>query len=332
MPHAGQQETNAMTSQVKTVVLTFGFTLALAGMSPAADLKLMTGPQGGSWIPLGGQLKDLWEKAVPGLAVQALPGAGIANVRGVEEGKADVGFGNSITTVDLVEGKMPLPPQNTPKRHDNVCNLATLYPQYFQMVVRADAGINKIEDLKGKSITTQQRGNTGELITKQILEAHGITYNDVKVSFVGYTDSVTQMQDGHAVAFTLGTQIPAGAVMDLASARDIKLLDQSASIDRMRKINPGYTLVTIPKGTYPKQDQDVKVIGYATHLVTSCKLPEETVYRMTKAIADNTKTLATVARDVASLTPKGMAEDIGVPFHKGAAKFYQEAGLTVKAR
>ena len=53
----------------------------------------------------------------------------------------------------------------------------------------------------------------------------------------------------------------------------------------MRKLNPGYTLVTVPKGTYPKQDKDVKVIGYATHIVASCKLPDDTVYAMTKAIA-----------------------------------------------
>ena len=96
----------------------------------------------------------------------------------------------------------------------------------------ADAGINSIKDLKGKSITTQPRGNTAELITKQLLKVNGLTYNDVKVSFVSYTDSVTQMQDGHAVAFALGTTIPAGAVMDLASARDIKLLDLSDSSTR----------------------------------------------------------------------------------------------------
>ena len=107
------------------------------------------------------------------------------------------------------------------------------------------------------------------------------------MSFVSYTDSVTQMQDGHAVAFALGTTIPSGAVMDLAAARDIKLLDLSDMYDEMRKLNPGYTLVTMPKGTYPKQDKDVKVIGYATHIVASCKLPEDTVYKMTKAMAAN---------------------------------------------
>ena len=65
----------------------------------------MTGPQAGFWVPLGGQLKDMWEKAVPGLSVTSLPGAGIANVRGIEEGKAEVGFGNTITTVDAVDGR-----------------------------------------------------------------------------------------------------------------------------------------------------------------------------------------------------------------------------------
>jgi TRAP transporter TAXI family solute receptor len=284
----------------------------------------MTGPQGGSWIPLGGQLKDLWEKAVPGLNVQQAPGAGIANVRGIEEGKTDIGIGNSISTVDAIQGK---PPFNKP--HANVCNIATLYPQYYQFVVAADAGIKSVQDLKGKGVTTQQKGNTGELITSQILQVHGLTYNDVKASFVGYTDSVSQMKDGHAVAFGLGTTIPAGAVMDLASARDIRVLDLSDSLPAMKKLNPGYTLVTIPKGTYPKQDNDVKVIGYATHIVISCKTPADTVYTMTKTIAQSSVQLAAVVRDIAGLTPARMAEDIGVPFHAGAAKFYKEAGITV---
>jgi TRAP transporter TAXI family solute receptor len=296
----------------------------LAAPAQARDVKLMTGPQGGVWVPLGGQLKDLWEKAIPGLNVQSLPGAGIANVRGVEEGKADVGFGNSISTVDALAGRAPF---NKP--HKNVCNIATLYPQYFQMVVRADANINSVKDLKGKGITTQQRGNTGELITRQLLEIHGLTYNDVKMSFVSYTDSVSQMQDGHAVAFSLGTTIPAGSVMDLASARDIKLLDLSDSLNGMKKLNPGYTLVTVPANTYPKQQKDVQVIGYATHIVASCNLPEDVVYTMTKIIAQNVPTLSTINKSMAGLTPKAMAEDIGIPFHKGAARFYKESGVNV---
>jgi uncharacterized protein len=321
------EERNAMTANMKTFGLAFGLAVGLAGAASAADIKLMTGPQGGAWVPLGGQLKDMWEKAVPGTSVQSLPGAGIANVRGIEEAKTDVGFGNSISTVDAIAGK---PPFNKP--HNNVCNVATLYPQYFQVVVRADSGVNSVKDLKGKSIAAQPRGNTAEEITKHILQVNGLSYNDVKMSFVSYTDAVAQVQDGHAHAFTLGTTIPSGAVMDLASARDIKLLDLSGDLDSMRKLNPGYTLNVVPKGTYPKQGDDVKVIGYATHIVASCRLPEDTVYGMTKAISANTQTLATIVKDIRALTPKGMAEDIGVPFHRGAAKFYKEAGINVQVR
>ncbi len=313
-----------MTSTMKTVGLGLGLALALAGPAFAADLKLMTGPQGGAWVPLGGQLKDMWEKAVPSLSVQALPGAGIANVRGIEEGKTDVGFGNSISTVDAIAGK---PPFNKP--HADVCNVATLYPQYFQVVVRVDAGVNTIKDLKGKGIAAQPRGNTAEEITKQLLQVNGLTYNDVKMSFVSYTDAVTQVQDGHAVAFTAGTTIPSSAVMDLATSRDVKIIDLTDQLDAMRKVNPGYTLNNIPKGTYPKQDKDVQVIGYATHIVASCKLPEDTVYGMTKAISQNTQQLSSIVKDIRGLTPKGMAENIGVPFHRGAAKFYKEAGIAV---
>jgi TRAP transporter TAXI family solute receptor len=314
-----------MTSHLTSCALAFGLAAALAAPAAAENVKFMTGPQGGSWIPLGGQLKDMWEKAIPGFAVQQSPGAGLANVRAVEEGKADIGLSNSISAVDALAGKAPF---NKP--HKNICNVATLYPQYYQLVT-TDPGVSKIADLKGKSITTQQKGNTGEMITRQLLEVNGIKYSDVKVSFVGYTDSVNQMKDGHAVAFGLNTQVPAGAIMDLAAARDIKLIDQTDSYDKMKAINPGYKMITIAKGSYPKQDKDVHVIGFYTHLIVSCKLPADEVYTMTKTIAANTKTLATVARDIAKLTPQGMGVDIGVPFHPGAAKYYKEVGLTVQA-
>jgi uncharacterized protein len=292
----------------------------LAVPAQADELKLMTGPQGGVWVPLGGALKAMWEKAIPGVSIQALPGAGISNVRAVHEGKADIGFGNSITTVDAIAGRAPFK-----EAHKNVCNVATLYPQYFQVVVLANAGISSLKDLKGKSLTTQVKGNTGELITQHILQVAGLKYSDLKVGFASYNDSVAQMQDGHAQVFTLGTTVPSGAVMDLASSREIRLLDLSAHHEDMKKINPGYTLVTVKSGTYPKQDKDVKVIGYATHIVASCKLSDDRVYAMTKAMATNVKDMAAINKAMGELTPAAMAEDIGVPMHPGAAKFYKEA-------
>ncbi len=134
------------------------------------------------------------------------------------------------------------------------------------------------------------------------------------------------MKDGHAQVFTLGTTIPSGAVMDLASARDIKLLDLADKHRGDEEDQPRLHAGHGAKGTYPKQDKDVQVIGYATHIVAPATCPRTRVYKMTKAMADNVDAMAAVVKAIDGLTPKDMAEDIGVPFHKGAAKFYKEAG------
>jgi hypothetical protein len=300
--------------------------VATAFVAPAAaqQVTFMTGPQGGSWIPLGGALKGMWEKEIPELRIQQTPGAGIANVRGVDEGKAHIGLANSSTTVDGLEGRAPYPRKTT-----KVCQLANLYPQYFQIVATAGSKINSLADLKGKALVTQPKGNTAEAVTAMMLQINGMNYRSLsKVNFqAAYTDAVAMMKDGHVQVFTLGTTAPASAVMDLASARDVKLVPiDDKTMAAMRKANPGYSRLVIKAGTYPKQDKDVPVIGYSTHIVVACDLPEDTVYRMAKAMAANVDSMAAVVKAIAGLTPKDMALDIGVPFHKGAAKFYKEAG------
>ncbi len=297
---------------------------AFAAPAAAQQVTFMTGPQGGVWVPLGGALKGMWEKAIPGLNVTATPGAGIANVRGVDEGKAQIGLANSSTTVDGLEGRKPYP-----KKVTKVCQMANIYPQYFQVVALASANVRSFADLKGKSVVTQPKGNTGELLTDLILQLNGMDYKSLsKINFqASYTDAVSLMKDGHAQVFTLGTTAPASSVMDLASARDITVVPvDDKTMNAMKSSNPGYNKLIIKAGTYPKQSSDVPVIGYSTHLVVACDLPENTVYQMVKTMASNVDSMSAVNKAIAGITPKDMAIDIGVPFHKGAAKFYKEAG------
>jgi uncharacterized protein len=299
-------------------------TLAVAAApAQAQQLRLMTGPQGGVWVPLGGSMKNMWEKAIPGLSVQTLPGAGIANVRGIDEGKADIGFGNSISSVDGIQGAAPYPNKVT-----KVCQVANLYPQYFQMVALADSGVNSVADMKGKSIAVQPRGNTAEAVSKHILTAVGLSYESAKINFVNsYTDAAAMLKDGHAQVFTLGTTIPASSIMDVAAGRDIRMVPVSDDIvAAMRKINPGYAKGVIKAGTYPKQDKDVDAITYSAHLVAACSLPADQVYTMVKTMVANMADLVAINKAMNGLTPKMMATDIGVPFHPGAAKYYKEVG------
>lgn len=299
---------------------------ALLGAAPASaqQITLMTGPQGGVWVPLGGALKGMWEKAIPGLQITAQPGAGVANVIGVEQGKAQIGFSNSSSAVD---GAMGVPPFK--QKSTKVCQMTNIYPQYFQVVATNSSNINSYADIKGKRLVAQSKGNTAEAITAAILKLNGFDYSGLsRMNFqASYTDAVSMMKDGHVDVFTLGTTAPASAVMDLASGRDIKLVPvDDKTMDGMRKMNAGYSKLIIKAGTYPKQDKDVPVIGYQTHLIVRCDMPEDVVYKMVKTMAENVPAMAAVNKAIGSLTPKMMAADAGIPMHPGAAKYFKEVG------
>ncbi|MGQ9370157.1 TAXI family TRAP transporter solute-binding subunit [Azospirillum sp. ST 5-10] len=313
----------AAAAAVAATVAAAAAAAALAGPASAETFKLMTGPQGGSWYPLGGAIQNIVQKGMNGNDVQVLPGGGVANVKGVEAGKADIAFANSVSTVDAIEGRSPFD-----AKAKNVCNLASFYPQYFQIVALKSSGIDDVRDFKGRALATQPRGNTAEDITRQLLQAAELGYDDLsKVHFVSYSDGVSLMKDNNAAVMTLGTTVPASSIMDLASAADITLIGLSEDMmAKMRKMNPGFTKLTIKAGSYPGQSEAVPAIGYATHLIARCDLPEDTAYAILKNIHASLGDLQAIAKAMAGLTPQQMAEDIGVPMHKGAVRFYKEQG------
>ncbi|WP_108662696.1 TAXI family TRAP transporter solute-binding subunit [Acuticoccus kandeliae] len=296
-----------------------------ANAASAETIRLMTGPQGGSWYPLGGAIQNIIETTVDGVSVQVLPGAGIANVKAVEAGKAQLGFANSVSTVDAINGSPPFDEKAT-----DVCNVATLYPQYFQIIALADSGIETPADIGDKAAAVQPKGNTGEAITQHLLQAQGMTYDQLpRVNHGSYSDAVALMKDGNADFFTLGTTVPSGSVMDLASARDIKVVPiPDDLLAKMQELNAGYKRIMVPAGSYPGQDEDVPTIGYATHIIASCSLDADLVYNVLTAINDHIGDLAAVAKAIEGSTPADMGRDIGVPMHEGAARFYSEHGAS----
>ncbi|HUU71708.1 MAG TPA: TAXI family TRAP transporter solute-binding subunit [Burkholderiales bacterium] len=295
----------------------------LAGCSESGNerMRFVTGPQGGSWYPLGGAIKNLIENRIESANIQILPGAGIANVKAVESGQAQIGLANSVSTVDAINGRLPFT-----EKAVHVCNVATLYPQFFQVVTLPDTGIRSPADLKGKALAGQQKGNTAEAITDHMLRAYGIGFDDLsRVSYGSYTDSVTLMKDGNAQFFTLGTTIPAGAVMDLASARDVRLMPiPDDGLKNMQQFNPGYMRGIIPKGTYPGQTEDVPTVEYATHFIARCELDDQFIYDVLDSIYNGLGDLTSIAKAIKGVDAGTMGKDIGVPMHPGAARWYKE--------
>ncbi len=300
------------------------FALCPAGAeAQKIDLKIMTGPMGGAWYPLGGAIADAVQKQIPEITFSVMPGGGIGNVEALETGKCDIGFANSCSAVDGLFGRPPFK-----KKMENMRQLANLYPQYFQMVVAEGSGIKSVADMKGKVLACDRKGLTGEQLSELVLKVYGLSYKDLaKVNHVSYSDGVSLMKDGHAQGFFLITTIPSSSIIDLAADRKIRLLSlPEDKIKDLQKINSGFLKRVIPKGTYPGVDYEVQGVGAFTHLIISAKLPDDLVYRITKIIAENVPRFADVVKDMKGVTPKDLAFDVGVPYHPGALKYYKEIG------
>jgi TRAP transporter TAXI family solute receptor len=317
-----------MSLLTKRICQTTAATILLAATGIAAQAEsfvMATGSQGGSWYPVGGAIKAIVERENPEMDITVTPGAGVSNVVGVDAGRFAIAFANSTSTVDSLTGKEPFRKATT-----NVCNLGVLYPQYFQIVALADAEIKTVADMKGKRLTTQQLGNTGEFLTRQLLETAGLTFDDLdSVSNTSYSDSASQMKDGQADFFTLGTSLPAGAIMDLASARDIVLVDvDDETFKFFKDQNAAFQRREVKAGSYPGFDETVHAISYDTHMVAPCDYDGNVVKAVLGAVADNVESFGAVTKSMATLTIEVMATDIGVPFHPAAKEFYAERGIS----
>lgn len=304
-------------------LLTTALVAAVAMPAQAEQFVLSSGSQGGSWYPLAGAIKAAAEQMDSDLSITVTPGAGVANIVGVATGKFPVAFANTISTVDALAGRAPFR-----EVAQNVCNLGTLYPQWFQIVARDDANVASIEDFAGRRLTTQQNGHTGEFLTRGLLEAVGLTYDDLDaVSHVSYSDSVNQMKDGHADIFTLGTALPAGAVMDVATSRDIEMVPITDEIfEHFKARNTAFIRRTIPADSYPNLSGPVDAITYGTHMIAACDFDGDIIKTILASVADNLEALSAVNKSMATLTLEDMAADIGVPLHPAAEAFYKERG------
>jgi hypothetical protein len=116
--------------------------------------------------------------------------------------------------------------------------------------------------------------------------------------------------------------------MDMANSRPLKMLDITDDVfNKLVAKNPGFSRFTMAKGTYPGMDKDVQAAQFPAHVVVSCKLPDDVVYSMAKAMTEAIPELGNVNSVFRSATPKDFGAKVSIPFHPGAQKYFKEKGV-----
>lgn len=291
----------------------------------AQFISIATGGQAGTYFPLGGAMAEIFNDNVPGIVARAeTTNASVANVRLLEEGKAELAFIQNDISYYAYEGiEMFADGAVT-----NIAGVATLYPEVVQVVTLADKGINSIEDLRGKKVAVGAPASGTEANARQILGAYGMTFDDITPDFLSFGEAAGNLKDGHVDAAFLTAGLPTAAVQDLGATHDIKIIPLSeAALASLTSQYAFYAPFTIASGTYAKVTEDVTTVAVKAMLVAKAELTEETVYNLTKALFDNLDEFGAAHQRGKDLTLETATEAMSLPLHPGAAKFYEEKGI-----
>jgi TRAP transporter TAXI family solute receptor len=317
--------------RMTVVAAVAAFLTVLAGPALAQQkvtLVFSAGPTGGTWTPMAAATADVIKKKFTELDVQVEPGAALVNMEKIRNDKADLGWSMTTVLADARAGT------NTwkGKQTDKPLFVANFYPNVWQLVVPNDTDIRTLADLKGKAVALPPRGNTSLAEGWELLvRAAGMKMEDLGTkSFGSITENVELIKNRQAAAMGWYTVVPASYILDLGSARKLRMIPVSDDIiEKMRQINPGFVRHVIPKGTYAAQgiEEEVVTLQAPTILIASSKASPDAIYKVTKAIVEGRENFANVAAVMKGVTPQQMAQNFGMPYHPGAEKYYKEAGL-----
>lgn len=322
---------NPFRSKFLRVSLAAGAVAVVASVALAqspAFFRIGTGGTAGTYYPVGGMLANAISEP-PGLVVTAVASNGsVANVNAITSGAAESGFSQAdvafwaYTGTGVFSGK------------DKVADLrsiANLYPESVHVVVRKSLGAKSIADLKGKKVSIDEPGSGTLINAMAILGAYGITEKDITPEYLKPNQAAEKMKDGAVDAFFFTGGFPAAAISELASTGsgiDILPIDGPGA-EKLVKEFPFFSADNIPAGTY-KDVGAAKTLAVGAHWVTSAKVPDEVVYKITKGLwSDKTRAVLDAGHAKGKAIRKETALNglLGVPLHPGAAKFYKEAGL-----
>lgn len=315
----------------KVFIILVSLLMALTvGCSKSANKNYVfaTGGTSGTYYSFGGVIANLWNNNIEGLNITAQStGASAENLRLINRGEAELAFVQNdvmdyaYNGTDMFEGEIL----------SNFSAILTLYPEVVQIAATKSSGIRSIADMKGKRVSVGDAGSGTEFNAKQILEAYGLTFNDIRKSNLSFKESSDGLQNGTLDACFIVAGVPNAALQELSLSADMTLVPiGNTQIVEIISQYKYYTEVNIPADTYKGVESDTRAIAVKATIAVNNNIPDEEVYNMIKTIFDKQSDLSLAHAKGNELNIEEAPKGISIPFHPGAVKYYEELGYHVQ--
>jgi hypothetical protein len=251
-------------------------------------------------------------------------GGSAYNVNAIKAGELDFGMAQSDVQYQSYKGT-----GSFKEAFGDMRSVFSVHPEPFTLVARKEAGINSFADFKGKRLNVGNPGSGTRSAMDELLAAEGMKISDFSLaSELKADEHGAALCDNKIDGFFYGVGHPSANIQDPTTACGAKLVPITGpAIDALVKKYSYYAYATIPGGMYSNNPQPTKTYGVLATMVTSAKVPADTVYAITKAVFENFDEFKKLHPAFAHLDPKTMVSDgLTAPLHEGAARYYREKG------
>ncbi|MEO7744506.1 MAG: TAXI family TRAP transporter solute-binding subunit [Usitatibacter sp.] len=253
-------------------------------------------------------------------------GGSVFNINTIKAGELDLGVAQSDVQYNAAKG---LGPFKDGGAYGDLRAVMSLHPEPFTVLARKEANIKGFADFKGKKFNVGNPGSGTRASLEELIAAMGWKLSDFALaSELKADEHGSALCDGKIDGFFYGVGHPSANIQDPTTTCGAKLVSVTGpAVDKLVKDKPYYGFATIPAGLYPNNPQETKTYGVLATLVSSSKVPAESVYVVVKAVFDNFEEFKKLHPAFASLKPEDMvANGNSAPLHEGAARYYKEKG------
>ncbi|MBE0473968.1 TAXI family TRAP transporter solute-binding subunit [Rhodoferax sp.] len=253
-------------------------------------------------------------------------GGSVVNINTIRAGELDFGVAQSDWMYHAVNGSKVFEKDG---KFADLRAVFSLHPEPFTVLSRKEANITKFDDFKGKRFNIGNPGSGTRASMEQYLQTSGF-----KVSDFGLASELKADEHGAALCdnkidgFFYGVGHPSANIQDPITTCGAKLVPLTGpAVDKLVKDNAFYAAVDIPGGLYAGHANPTRTYGVLATMVTSAKVPDATVYELTKAVFENFEEFKKLHPAFIALDPQLMIKNgLSAPLHPGAVKYYKEKG------
>jgi hypothetical protein len=196
-------------------------------------------------------------------------------------------------------------------------------------MVRADSGIEKLEDLAGKKVMPATAGGATTGMWHTLFKAAGI-YDKVRWTYGSWNETYGAIKTGAAdcIPILLTNGRASARVTELEAASiPMRVLDVPEDLfQKAQKMNPGLLSSVVQPGKIKFLDKPTRLASMGGILAVHPRVDEETAYQVTKAVFDNVKYVRSKGSELQDVSLEFATKFLiaDYPVHPGAARYLKE--------